>query len=94
MKSKLNKVIITLESGEEEEFEEVIAYNVANGMAQVVLPDGVMRVINYFKTMDVIPDEDSRARQLEMTRQAYKEETEVLPGETPPEEAPQEDPVH
>ena len=61
-----------------EVFENVVAHRIGNGAVQIVLPNGVERIIANFYTIDVIPDEKSQSEWLRQTQEAYPNVDELV----------------
>lgn len=71
----MNTVTVTYFDNEDhrinEVFEDVVAHQIGGGAVQIVLHDGVQRIINNFTTVDVEPSEEDKKVALERTAQAY-----------------------
>jgi len=77
----VNKILVKYHDPETdcfitEEFESVVGSQIGTGIVQVVTSNGVQRVINNFITVDIIPDEKTQKKSLEMADKAYAEKEE------------------
>ena len=95
----MNKVIVKYYSDDDmglidEVFESVVAHQIGGGAVQIVLHDGVQRIINNFSSVDVLPSEEDRAKALERTAQAYGDAVGAADvGEAEEEKTPSDDKV-
>lgn len=75
----MNKIKVVCENGSIERFENVVGHQIAGGCVQIVLNDGTQRIIAGFATVDVEPDEETKARSLALAEKAYKGEDNTEP---------------
>lgn len=54
-----------------EVFEEIIAHQIGSNMVQLVMPNGVQRIINNFIDIDIVPSKEIQDEWTEKTKEAY-----------------------
>ena len=65
-----------------ETFDDVVGHQIGGGVVQIVLPSGVQRIIANFCEVDVIPDDETQAANLDLAKVAYPEEGDVTAEES------------